>query len=270
MQRWKLSVIAVTFLTNASSIAFADVSLAMNVNGDESQKQTIQVSRGRVRMTSVVEGRTYILLFREGQDHSLLLDTASKKVITLAPRQIQKTLLQAAGVMQQLQAMMADQMKTTPPDQPAQIEQMIDRKLSEAPPPKPRMRTTKRQVTVGTWRCEIIEIAEGARTRSELCVAAAKSLGIAQEDFRTLQAFYGHVSSLADSLTQGRGQDNNPFQGVDALPGIPVRATYFRNARKEVMQLTRLSRDRLDEALFAVPRDYRRGSITSILGLLLR
>ncbi|KAA3626712.1 MAG: DUF4412 domain-containing protein [Proteobacteria bacterium] len=252
-------------LALVTTVVTADVTLEMDVAAGNQMKQLIQVSEGRVRVTSGVQGQEFIVLYREGSDQYQVLDGKAKTVMTITPQQVRQTMQQASGMMQQMQAMMAEQMKNMTPEQRAQVEQMMGKPAGGARA-KPQIRRTKRTEKVGSWNCEVIEVVEGARVTSELCVAKAKTLGISDRDFQTLQAFFKVMGSMADSARGGMGRDM-PFFGPEEIPGVPVRASHIRAGKKDIVQLTKVGTDRIASALFTVPDDYQPAQLPGMPGM---
>lgn len=253
-------------LVLATPVGVADTTLEMEVVAGEKMKQLVQVSNGRVRVASTAPGQEVVVLYREGEDRYQVLDGRSKTVMTFTPQQIQQTMQQASGMMQQMQTMMAEQMKNLSPEQRARIEQMMGKPTAPGERVAPQLRETRRTEQVGRWNCEVIEVVEANRITGELCVADAGALGISQRDFQTMNAFFRLMSSMADSVGQGMGRDI-PFMGVAEMPGVPLRAAHFRGGRKDVMQLTGVSTDRLDAGLFVVPGDYKPAQFPAMPGM---
>ncbi len=243
----------------AAAPATADTTLQMDIRSAHPMQQTIQVSQGRVRVDTGVQGRGTVILYREGSDQYQILDGREKTVMTITRQQAQQTMQQAAGMMQQMQAMMAERMKNMPPEQQAQMAQM----MAQAPGaggarPKPEIRTTGRSDKVGSWSCKIVEVVEAGQGTSELCIAQPKALGIPERDHQTLQGFFKLMASLADSARRGMGGGGQaPFFGPDALPGVPVRAVHTYGGKQSRMQLTQVATGQLSGSLFEVPKDYR-------------
>lgn len=256
MIAWKCRSTLGIAATLATSVVLADATLEMEVTAGQKMQQLIQVSEGRVRVTTGVQGRDLVMLFREGVDQYQVLDGNAKTVMTISPQQVKQTMQQASGMMQQMQAMMAEQMKNMTPEQRAQVEQMMGKPTGGGARAKPQVRMTKRTEKVGSWSCEIIEVVEGGKTTGELCVASPKALGIAERDFQTMKAFFKMMRGMADSARDGMGGDM-PFLGPEEMPGVPVRAAYLHRGKKGNVQLTKISTNRIPGNLFTVPDDYQ-------------
>lgn len=239
-------------LLMAAGTPSADTTLEMDMTAGGKLKQTIQVSNGHVRITTAEQGGNFVILYREGVDEYRVLDTRSKTVMTITPRQVQ----QASGMMKQMQAMMAEQMKNMTPQERAQLEGMMGKPGAADSRTKPVIRMTKRTEMVQSWRCDVVEVVEGAQVISEVCVAKAKTLGIPERDFQTMQGFFKLMSSMAESAGEGMGKGVPDF-GPGEMPGVPVRASHFDQGKKDIVQLSRVSTDRLDGALFQVPKDFK-------------
>lgn len=240
--------------------ALADTTLEMSVHNGGTQRQTFQVSNGHLRVTTAGRQGKMVLLFREGADQYQVLNSGTKEVMTITLQQMQQMMQQMAGAMQQMQSMMGDRMKNLPPEQRAQMAQMMAQSAGGGSHPKPQIRATGRSDKVGAWSCKIVEVVKEGQVTSELCVARTRALGIPERDHQTMNSFFKFMARMTALRPQGMGQGRDeemPFLGPDALSGVPVRAIHKHGGMQSRMQLTKVSTAKLNGSLFKVPAGYK-------------
>ncbi len=153
-------------------------------------------------------------------------------------------------------AKMQEAMKNLPPEQRAQMEQMMK---GRGMPDTPAAKVTYRKVgtdTVGRWTCDKYEGYRNGQKTSELCTVDPKVLGLVEADFevaRKLGEFFRQLMPQnADSVfSVGKAND----QGFS---GVPVKRAFFVGQRQTVSELTDVGRQTFPASTFEVPEGFRK------------
>lgn len=127
---------------------------------------------------------------------------------------------------------------------------------SEGAPPEPLLQYRERSVkeVVTGHPCNRVEAFRDDRKVQEFCVASPDALGIPPEDYRALQAMQQAIRDMATSF-------GHRALGLTSWTreGVPLRVLHFDESGDQTLsqELERLSFERLEPEIFAVPAGYR-------------
>jgi hypothetical protein len=165
----------------------------------------------------------------------------------------------------QLNAIMK-QMEDLPPEQRAMMEEMMKEKMPGMAEAPPRRVETGGVEKVGEYFCTLYTLYSAEAKVWEVC-AAGENMGDeiaeAMGAFRALSRFTGELQEI---LQQGpfTGMLQTPYNDLDELDGFPVRVRTFNKEGDVVREskLQSITRDDLEESIFAVPSGYKIKNLT--------
>ena len=230
-------------LTMMMPLAFADASLTyMNNEG----ANTMQIKSGVLR--SAADDNNYMLY--DSKTRAMTIVEHGNKAYT---RVDESTMKQMGGAISAAQQQMEEQLKNLPPEQQAQMRQMMKSLMPSGTEKSQPLRSEKTSKTekAGDWTCKVVNVFKGDEKVSQVCVVGYKSLDVSKEDYMVMKDFMGFISSMSESLPIG---DKASFASADLGDGmLPV---IVEGSQEESMTLDNVSNDSLDAALFTIPAGY--------------
>jgi hypothetical protein len=231
------------------------------VNKSESQAKTY-VQAGRMRIEAGGPQDTFAI-FRDEALHTL--DPRQKTYVTLDRASIKQLADQLNPALKMLQ----EQMANMPPEQRAQMERMLGTKLPGAKTPVEEIRQTSRTGNAAGFACTYAELWEDGVLRSEACVVPASRLQGSKELYDAAVKVGTLLKDMVDSvdLPMLKQMASRQMENLDRLGGIPVLTRTF-DAGTAVHEnvVTAIRNETLADALFEIPRDYKRQQLPTIGG----
>ena len=228
--------------------------MTMGTNAPTTSTFQIEKTRLRGEITDANGGKQ-LIIFDSAKQVLYLIDINRKTYTEMTRADVD----QMGAQMQAMQAQMAAQMANLPPAQRAQVEAMMAGRgaagmpgmaAAMAPATKPEYRrggTNK----VGRWSCNVHEGFENGQKTAEVCAVTAAALGFTSADFEVanqLSSFLMRMMPQAANQVAGFG--TVATQGFD---GFPVKSTTNIGGQQVTTEVTDISRQTFDDALFAVP-----------------
>jgi hypothetical protein len=213
------------------------------------QEMLLDAERLRVNTTTAGSPNSVFFLTDGGRSRVVLLNPARNEYREMD----QQTLNQLSGVMAQMQA----QMKNLPPEQRAQIEQLMRGRMGQAGAGGavgPTTYTAKGSGSVNGFACTKYEGMRGSEKVAELCAAKPADLHFNPSDFQVFEKMREFASSflsaMANSpLANGR-MDYLTHAGFE---GYPVEHTTFSGGQAtSKMEVKSIERASLSDADFSL------------------
>lgn len=209
-------------------------------------------------MTYQLEGKKLRLEYPNGR--LLIFDGEEQKLWNIDTRQkiySEITEADAARVKEmreQREKEMKEQMGRMPPEQRAQMEQMLE-KMKQDEVDAPRKLTFEpvegNKKTGAGFSCKPHRVIENGRPIEEICFIPWKEAGLSLQDFQAFDAFEQFLRKIgADTKKQGQ-----IFQELKQGPGIPAHVVMVpqeKSSRRE-QELTRLKRAAVPDTQFVLP-----------------
>jgi len=222
------------------------------VSSGEPRTNQIHIESKRMRAESTgPRGEKQIVLFDGVKQVMTLIDNEKKTYSEMTKADIEAI----GGQMTSMMAQMEQQLKSLPPEQRAQIEQMMKGR-GMPPGAASASKVQYKKVgtdTVGKWTCDKYEGYTDGQKTSDVCTVEAKTLGLSPSDFeisREVAAFFAKLmpASTAQAFNFGIGE-----QG---LSGVPVKSVTTVAGRQITTEMTEVSRQTFADAIFEVPAGY--------------
>jgi hypothetical protein len=237
-----------------AAVASADgVLMVMKVTSDGAAPQTTQVQIDARRMRTEGfggAGEKQVAIFDGTKKVMILVDESKKTYVELTEADLEGM----SGIMSQLQ----QQIASMPPEQRAQMEQMMKGR-GMALPGAAAAKTVYTKTgtgTVGKWTCDKYEGTNGGQKVSEVCTVDPKALGFTAADFdvsRELAAFFKKAMPMGgmDVFSIGTPAD----QGFS---GIPVRNVSTVAGRQVTTEITEVKRQAFPDSVFQAPAGFQK------------
>jgi uncharacterized protein YneF (UPF0154 family) len=167
--------------------------------------------------------------------------------------------------MAQMRQMMEEKLKNMPPQQRQMVEQMMKQKMGAMPgagqaPSRVVYTKVASGQTVRQWSCDKYEGTRDSEKVWEVCAVDFAEFGVEPSDLRVFQQMAEMVKSMApkgmeDSFQIGFDEQ----QAEQGFRGVPVERLSFRNgAPHQKYQITEVTRQDIDDALFEVPPGFKK------------
>ncbi|MDJ0656346.1 MAG: DUF4412 domain-containing protein [Xanthomonadales bacterium] len=238
----------------ASAMAVAAVASAdttISFTGDDNGNGMMEVSNGKVRMSS--PGEQGYMLFEAGANQFIAVNEKDSNYLVFDQAQVEKI----ARMQEQLQQQMEQQLAGMPPGQREQMRQMMSRMMPKMPGGEAKPRRYQRGGTskVGRYSCEVLEVYVGDRKASEQCVVGRDDLDIPDDDFETIRAMQSFMVDLANSFAMMSDQIMD--YGEPGRDEIPVRYVHYNKILGEVVgELEQISHDAIPPERFEIPAGF--------------
>ena len=216
-------------------------------------KSVVYIEPDKVRMEAPHE----VTIFRADQNVAYMLSPAKKTFTRLTPEKMKEM----AAAIEKARAQMAEQLKSMPPAQRAQIEKMMPGGMS-AEPPKLSFKKAGGSGTVGKWSCEKIEQLANGEPQAKLCVVKMGELGLTEADLAPLQRL---SAFMAQAAAQGPGATAamDP-QALEKAVGYPAFAVQMEIPAAKIATTTATVEKKAVAAdLFEVPAGYKEEAMPS-------
>jgi len=259
MRALQLVPAAVLLLTSVTAQAAIRLTYERKKPGEaESHTSTVTVDTGRVRMEGMTAGQ------RAGRSSVVIVDAAAKRMVMIDDeKKIYREITEADAKrikeqMEGARAMMAERMKSVPPEHRKQAEEMMARMGGgpgggEAPATKYEPLGTKKKIA--GYSCEVYKVQVAGLPPSESCFAPWGSNLITKAE---VTQFRKAFEDLQKSFAFVPGVRQNDW---DKAPGIPIEQTHFAADGKTpewTNTLKSVTRPSVTAAEFQVPAGYKK------------
>lgn len=222
--------------------------------GKEGALQTLYVQAGALR-AETSDGD--IVLFRN--DTLYMIDNAERSYRTMDKATMEKLAGTLGTAMQQMQAQLAN----LPPEQRAQVEQLLGGRLGGGAGQKPDVYETVdtgRSDSAAGRACRNWQVKRNGVIESEVCVAPYASLAGKEDVQALLRKMSELFESLARSLPQMSQSVTGAMHAYTRINGYPVRVREYGNGKPGTEEdvLKSWQETTIPAAMFEPPAGYRR------------
>ena len=229
--------------------------------------QKVYVANGKLSVQNA-DGRGTDLLYDRASDAVTMIDHSNRSFFVIDEQKIAQLAGQAQSVMGALQQQLAEQLQKLPPEQQAQMQEMLGGFGigTSAPEPVAEASTTAttRSEQVAGYRCRIWQVATEGEPLTELCVVAPADIDVGSDDRQTLAAMQrfaertvAHIGSVLGGAAAGL-----PTFGTGHVEGLAVAVTDLKTGTKA--WLTGVTRADVAPDLLEVPAGYTRQAMPSL------
>ena len=227
----------------------------------ESFTSTVRLLGDRIRFESSSPGQEQVFIYRADRQAMYLIDPAKRTYQEITREQLD----QLAAKLEEMTAMIEEQMRSVPPSQRAMVEQMMRGMMNNMPGGVSvpivytRVSTGER---VGEWACDRYEGHRGDDKVQEVCTADWRSLNLSADDFRVLQELGEFFEGLSSQFNFDLYQVGIDTEGSEAgtFPGMPVSRTTFANGQATMShEISEFSRETFASSMFEVPEGFAAG-----------
>lgn len=228
--------------------------------GGAPQTATMYLGSNNLKMETAQVGA----LYEANEDKTLYYDHGSRTYFEMQPEEI-------VAKRQQIIEAMKQQMRNLPAQQRLEMEAMLYQHMpEEKTPPALTYRQLSSGQKVGKWRCDVYEQLADGEKNAELCLARLGEVGLTQADMKIVAAFAHSIQKMASSM----GNPNSEPHALDpaaiergvGYAAFPVRTVVFDGGRQvHTHTLEAVSQQDLPESTFAVPNDYTKRTIDTMI-----
>jgi hypothetical protein len=218
--------------------------------GTSRLKQKMYVQNGAGRFVDA-EGR--VTLIKGGGMY--IIDDANKTYVAMDKATMEQLAKQLNAVMEQAK----EQMAKLPPDQRAQMEQMMGGAAGEGQKWTVEVADTGKTDKVEGRTCKLLNVTRNGELDEQICVVPYSSLP-GKEDFQAVFASFAKVfEDLAKSVPMLAGKMENEFSAQKKANGFPVRRRAYENGslinEESVVKVWR--EEAVPASMFEVPAGYK-------------
>ena len=229
-------------------------------NGEESVAKTYAQS-GKLRIDTG-DTQDGVVIFRD--DTIYMIDPQEKSYIVMDRAGMKRMAEQINPALQMLQQQLANM----PPEQRAQLEQMLGQKMpGSGKAPKREIRKTSRTATVSGHSCTYAEVVQDGALVAEMCVAPATGLKAGKELYDVGVKVGAMVKEMLEGLDASFLQEmaQSGLDDLERLGGLPLLTRTFESGKAvEETTVTSIRSETLAESLFDVPSGYRRQEMPTL------
>lgn len=250
--------VAMSIVTLAS-VARADTTLTYTkiekgVSTGEAQKMLIRSDKMRIDL----QGGKNAMIYDAAADKIYILEIEQKRYMTMDPAMMEQMMGALSAMQEQLEAKLA----SMPEAQRAQMRAMMSKlgqgMLDGGKTPVLKTEETGRKETIGDYETDVIEVTEDGVKTIDYYVVDREKLDIGDAEYTTMLKMQTFFGKLMKSLP-GPMKQKMKIQMLMAKGNrLPVKADHFENkAIKRTDQLTEVSGEKLDPALFEIPTNFQ-------------
>ena len=222
--------------------------------GGKTRTTRMQVTRDHVRTEiASASGDNEVVIFDATTQVMWMVNYDKKTYTEMTKAEADKMGAQMGDANAKVQEML----KSLPPEQRAQMEQMMKGRGASFPSAQPQRIEYKRAGAdkVGKWACAKYEGFRETQKASELCTVDVKDLGISATDLdaaRQMSEFFGKMRPQNAESLPAVGTDGQGFIG------FPVRRVTTTGNVQSVTEVSDVSRQNLPDSAFALPSDFKK------------
>ncbi|HEY5806934.1 MAG TPA: DUF4412 domain-containing protein [Povalibacter sp.] len=254
-----------------SSLTIAIVLLATSAHAGtvmESVSRDLSGNRGETLMTTYAQnGQMRVDGDRDGyaifkDDGLYAINTKDKNYVLMDRATMKKMADTINPAMKQMQERMAQMT----PEQRAQMEAMMGRKMpGMGPPTEQEIRKTARTDKVAGYSCSYVEVLEGGVLQDELCVVAPASLKGGDELMASAQKVSTTMREIFKDIDAAwiKQMVNRQMETYAKIGGLPVLTRHFSEGKAvNETTLKSIRSESISATTFAVPAGYTRKDLT--------
>ena len=261
----------------ASPAASPGVVFTMEVkdvgSSEPAQQVTASIEGELLKVQSAAEGggQPNEVIFRGDRNELVMVDHGSRTYVVMDEAAMKQLVSQLGAAMSQMQEML----KTMPPEQRAQMEEMMKGRgmgpgMGAAPEPTELRRTSERAEQSG-YPSVKYEILQGGRKVREMWITEWTNVPGAAEARPAFERMAAFAKEMMDALAQtgfGGGADLDVYQHMQEANGYPVVAIEFDdNGQPETeTRLVSATEQTIQASAFEPPDGYRRQSMGGMGG----
>ena len=228
----------------------------------------LRVESDRVRIEMEGTERSDVMIFRGDRQVMWMIDRKAKVYREMRKADVDRL----GGRVNEIRAMMQEQLKNLSPERRQMVEKMIESKMSGmggAPQPaKTEYTKVAGGQEINQWTCDKYEGIHEGEKRREVWTTAPGQLGLEMSDFNVMQ----QMGEFIKGLTQfGR---EAPFrvgslaaQKEGDYSGVPVRQIFYQGGRPtSKTEITEVRREDFDASLFELPEGYKKQEMMGMPG----
>ncbi len=229
----------------------------VNKDGSAGEAQKMLIHGGKMRI-DMPDGKN-AMLYDAAADKIYLLEMEAKKYLAMDPAMMEKMMGALSGLQAQLEAKLASMPEAQREQMRAMMSKMGQGLLGGGKAPELKYVKTGRKEKVGGYQTEVVEVLEDGKKTIAYYVVDRSELKIGDSEYATLEKFQTFLGELMKSLP-GPMKQKIKIQTLLAKGNqLPVKADHFENAAlKRTDQLTEISAEPLDPALFEIPADFQK------------
>jgi uncharacterized protein YneF (UPF0154 family) len=272
MNRSSFSLPACLLLA-ASSLAAAQGIVIVEQHGPAQGEPTaatkIHAEGNRLFIETQRDGKKQGIVYLGDAKVMRMIDYGNKTYREMTEQDFQRM----GDSMAQMRQMMDEKLKNMPPQQREMVEKMMKQKMGampgagQAPSPVVYTKVASGQ-SVRQWKCDRYEGTRDGQKVWDVCAVDFAQFGVQPSDLQVFQSMAEMFKSMApqgmdDMFKIGfEGQQNK--QGFS---GVPVERMSYRNgAPDEKFEITEVTHQNIDDALFEVPPGFEKKEMPKMGG----
>lgn len=262
LQRTLLFLLSFT-ITLQTATAFAGLLLRFEDKGAPGEKAGLVTFHLEGKKLRVENPNGGVMIFDGEQQKLWSIDTKQKVYSEITEADAAKI----KETREKMEKQMKEQMGKMPPEQRAQMEQMLE-KMKQDNSDTPRKLTFEpmgeSKKTVAGFSCRPHRVIENGKPIEEICFIPWKESGLSIQDFQAFDAFEQFLKKIgADTKNQGR-----IFQDLKQSPGIPAHVAMVaqdKSPRRE-QELTLLKHEDIVDSQFTLPEGLQKKPVAPAPG----
>jgi hypothetical protein len=250
--------IATTLAILISGGAWGDATVTYTVpegqSGELPNKAFVQ--DGKVLIKDAGDANTD-MIFDPGNSTMYLIDHSTSTYMELNEETIMSFQEQASG----MRALVEQQLQGIPPEQRAQMEQMMQNMGINTAAPVERPVPTLEEIgntNYSGFECSEQRVMEGAQQIATVCLSLGNNLGLSEADYQTLlgmQNFTFRLASQAKELASQMGNSMPNFSGA-SLDTLIIQGSDESGGSSSSMNISGVEDDELPEGTTSIPGGY--------------
>lgn len=249
----KCTILLLTFSAAASA---EDGVLIVQKTSTGSGQMTNQVQIAKSRMRAEMADGS-------GSRRALIFDGARQVMLIVNPERKSYSEITKADL-DHLATQMQDMMAKVPPEMRAKVEAMMKgRGMGAATPARTEYRRAGTDKTA-KWTCDKYDGYQDGQKSSEICTVDPSVIGLSAADFAVTQQFAEFFEKL---MPQAAGQIFGLGQmQAQGFSGFPVKNSSTFGGQTTTSEVTDVTRQTFEDALFAAPAGFQKESFPGIGG----
>jgi|GEM_PF-4697735 len=262
------SGLLVFLITISSAIAETQLTAHYSSSADQvPQTATLLVKDGKLALQ---DGNVLNGFYDSDRDVVIAIDHNRKGYYEIDRALAAQVGKQVNSVVATLNKQMEKAMAGMSEEQKRAFQSMMPGVLTQKPTPahsQVAVRRTGKVNKISGIRCDVVEILENRKPVQRLCVAPYQVVGLSERETESLKKLGQFAGQLAHLINVGGLQQEqvNPASLASAfnqIKGIPLSIDSTKGGSARI---TTISHDQVDNTLFAVPKQYQRLDVMSLL-----
>ena len=216
---------------------------------------TMMVDQNKLRIESNEKDEQNVVIFRGDKKVFWVLKTSDKTYVEMT----QEDLAELKAQMDNMQKMMAEQMKNMPEEQRKMMEKMMPSAAGAAKKMKTDYKKKGSGEKVGKWSCDHYEGFRDGKKTGELWTASWDQIGLKRSDmsaFKQMAEFFEAISQDASEFMKIGSEEWEKEQG---LSGVPVRWIDMEDGQTDSQgEIKEIRKQDIKASLFDIPSGYEK------------